>query len=185
MKRIFVIFLFIIPISLFAQTKGNPTLDKVKAGVKKYLYLTMKDYSSYKPVQWGKLENNYFTYYNTDRAKKLIDSAKSIKIEYEGYFDAEKERGNVPNVDLKTDSTFLSYKKLLDPVRKSILDILATVAKEKASYKNRLIGYTIYHSYRGKNSYGAYSLGSDIFTLSTTFKVIGTASDEEEDDDSK
>ena len=61
MKKLLLLLLIALPIILHAQTKAASTIDKIKSGVRKYLYLTMKDYSSYKPVVWGKVEIIYST----------------------------------------------------------------------------------------------------------------------------
>lgn len=180
-KRLFYI-LLLAPFLSNAQPKPSPILDKVKAGVRKHLYLTMKDYSSYKPVQWGKLEQVRTSYYSTDRCEQLLDSIENIKKPYAQEYLGWELRRSATDIDLSKDSIYLDYIKILKPVQAKISPILDLMDREKKAFKTKLLGYKIYHSYRGKNSYGAYTLGSDTFILNTAFKVEGVEEEEEDED---
>lgn len=179
MKRI-LISLFLFPILLFAQNKKPTTIDNVKAGIKRHLYLTMKDYKSYQSVQWGALEKIYFTFENTDRYSTLSDSLNKVHSPYSADFNFMELRAKTKGIDLKTDSLYLDYYKELKPIAEKMNLILNAIKKEKAEFKSRFLGYSIYHKYRGKNSYGAYSLSSNTFELDPKFKVTGVF-DEDED----
>lgn len=182
MKKLLLIFFISIPIIAFSQQKKISTVEKVKSGVKKYLYLTMKDYSSYQPVQWGKIETIFSDYLTTDRCKTLLDSVKAIKQPFGFYFTAAKARKEVDNINLETDSIYQSYVKILGPVVSKMNPLLKKIEIEKLMFKKQVIGYYIYHTYRGKNSYGAYTIASDGYTLNTYFKVISTDSEDKIED---
>lgn len=177
MKRLLIYF-FLIPFIVSAQTKNLTSLDKVKAGVKKYLYLNMKDYKSYQGVQWGKLEVIQSDYLSTQRCAALLDSIDAIKGPYTKEYDAFHERGQLEGIDLNKDSLYQSYIKLLSPIQAKVTPILNVINKERAAFKKVIIGYSIYHKYRGKNSYGAYTLAGETFTLDKKFEVESTQSDE-------
>jgi len=179
MKKILIVVFVLIPIISFSQQNKNAITEKVKSGVKKYLYLTMKDYSSYQPVQWSKVEPILSDYLTTDRCKTLLDSVKAIKEPFDFYFTAAKARKEVEDINLDTDSIYQSYVKILVPVLSKMNPLIKIIEKEKSLFKKKVIGYYVYHKYRGKNSYGAYTIGSDGYTLNTFFKVISTDSEEE------
>lgn len=181
MKKIMILILFAIPLVIYSQTKSPSLNDKVKAGVRRYLYLTMKDYSSYKPVEWGKINIIYTSYYATDRCRSLLDSINKIKKPYLLDYEAWSARREASGIDIQTDSILQSYVKLLTPIQEKINPILKTIEKETSTFKKSVIGYSVYHSYRGKNSYGAYTIGYDTFTLNKGFKVESTESEDEDD----
>lgn len=162
----------------YSQTKTVSSLDKAKVGIKKYLFETMKDYNSYQPVKWYPLEAIYTNFALTDLAEELIHKADSVTKPISFYLDAMKVRATVKDIDLKTDSIYQSYVKIVGPERKKALAYIDQYDAAEKLFKKKLIGYEITHTYRGKNSYGAYVINTSTFTLNTIFKVVDISDDE-------
>lgn len=172
-SRRFFLFMFVMYSTItYSQQKSVSYLEKTKAGVRKYLFETMKDYNSYQPVKWYPLELVYSDFATTDLAAALINKADSITKPISFYLDAMKVRATVKDIDLKMDSIYQSYEKIVAPERKKALDYLSQYNTAEKLFKKKLIGYQITHAYRGKNSYGAYVIATSTFTLNTLFKVV-------------
>lgn len=144
--------------TLCSCVKSNE--GKAKELIKAHLKNTMKDWSSYEEVQFGKLDSTFIDYGMTEEAKalqleisQLQDKADSIKAisELNGN-NSTKERLALIQSAIKLDSIYNNHKE---------------------TYKGSFSGWSMLHKYRGNNSYGSKEIATSVFYFDTNLiKVI-------------
>lgn len=151
---------------LFFISCSSPE-DKAKDLIKTHLSKTMKDYSSYEPVEFGKLDTLLTSakddpeYQFLDKwQKSLHDSASTLQIQAV----EEENKGNQKRAD---SMRFVvdQFDTRSDSLHKVILQM---IEDHKGTFK----GWRIYHSYRGKNSYGAKVLSGYWFMFNPSMDSL-------------
>lgn len=135
-------------ISLCSCGKSNE--EKAQELIKSQLKNTMKDWTSYEEVKFGKLDSTFTDYKTTEEAKtlqseisQLQDKADSIKAisELNGS-NSTNERLALIRSAIKLDSIYNTHNEI---------------------YKGPFNGWSMLHKYRGNNSYGAKEVATSVF----------------------
>ena len=146
-----VLCLLVVAITLVSCSKSPE--QKAKDLIKEEMKKSMNDFSSYEPVEYGKLDSSF----------SVLDISTE-QLSFDAYSkEAKKILGDmeieaVSNLDdYKIDKVYFdSYKFKMDSVSK-IID-----AKAK-SFKPEFKGWKMSHKFRGKNKMGAVVLNSNIY----------------------
>lgn len=123
---------------------GQSNEEKAKGLIESHLKETMKDWSSYEPVNYSPLDSTFNEYKNTPEGAK-------IQLE-------------VSKLQLQSDSLRYIHdlKGALKSIEKAIeLDSIYKVNAK--SYKGYFNGWQMIHKYRGNNSYGAKTIATTAF----------------------
>jgi hypothetical protein len=151
--------------------------SKAKSAIKNYLFKVMYDYNSYQPVEYGKLDSTFSNYNSTTEFKNY----DSLREQMEDTIISMSKTDSMMAVDpsslssveidnavkkIRADTVIIA--RLIDSVKKTntIID------KKRKEYKPSFSGYSIFHSYRGKNANGAYVLAREVFFLNKSLDTV-------------
>lgn len=161
--------MLIIMIAAFAcSPQSNEEL--IKKNIRSYLSKSMHDYNSYEAVDFGKIDTAYTDYSENPRYQSLMDSVKT----YGELSDKMLEAARQSIYSSKTASR--SYLNQADRYNKIADSINKIIEKENNSFKPVFKGYSIVHSFRGKNPNGALVLTDKKFFLDSNFHVVKSVS---------
>lgn len=161
-------YVVIIMIGLCSCSKSK--VERAKESIRKHLSKTMLDFKSYEPVEFGKLDSTFSDYKNSIRADSLqkdIDYSLQLATQL-------KESGE------KSDAKASIYG-IVDLILRQVDSLTKLRDKEESEFHPAFAGYTLTHTYRGKNALGATIITTDKFLLDTKFVVIGKEKNEEDE----
>jgi len=185
MKKLSIlVFLFLVLLNIYSQQKITP-LIKAKHLIKKELFSTLNDFSSYQPVSFSKVEKLFSDPFENEEIIKSLDDLESYKKETGkwGEYLSLKDFGT-------TDTIMNTISRLLNLAKENKLDDLATeygnismkllqyklqqqiIMDEIKEHKPEFIGMKVIHKYRAKNSLGAYVLKSTEFRFDKNITYI-------------
>jgi hypothetical protein len=169
MKKIILIFFITCPLFIFSQTQKISEYDKVKNTIRKNLSNTMNDYKSYQPVKWFGFEKVYFDFEDTKEGKALQDSATVNLTEAKWWSElATLRKSSIPE-SYYTDSIFIHNLNLAKKYIKIAEKFNEDEKYKKSLFKRELLFYKVYHTFRGKNAYGAFVINSYVFFVNKDF----------------
>jgi hypothetical protein len=158
---------FIFTLALLLVSCSSPE-SKAKKAIKEKLRLTLNDFKSYEPVQYGKLEVDSSKYTDIPEVSQFNSKADADLATSNEYgskadiYDSEYTM-NQYRAYLQVSSQFLDSAKLY----------IAKVDSIKLHFVSKPIGWKIIHSFRAKNQLGGLSLYNYLFTLNQELtKVI-------------
>jgi hypothetical protein len=139
--------------------------DEAKSAITKYLSTAMNDFSSYQPVEFGKMDTLHQQFDESELGKKMnsdMDSLKTQRNKLKDEADQVKYDEPARAIPLLQEATRLTKEegKILD----SYID-------SAGSYRGPIKGYGMLHSFRGKNAMGAFVMNRWYFTMDTAFKI--------------
>ncbi|WP_184548238.1 hypothetical protein [Mucilaginibacter sp. FT3.2] len=161
MKKLLVAVLFISACSHF-QTKQ----ECAESLVKKYLDSTLNDPHSYEKVSFDTLKPFIASYSLGDPIGKKMDTLAA------SYLDSSSKYSD------HTGSLYYMNDKIkpnekLEKLYKSKEDSVERIIKEKdKTYKGAILSYSIEHTYRAKNGFGALGLHTTRFQIDSTLMKI-------------
>ena len=125
-------------------------IDKAKSLIKEELKKSMNDYSSYEPVDFGKMDSVY-TNLETDSTFIMIDVA------YESYKEQQKKNLDEYLADITTgDKELMGIDKKQNDIYAGKIDSIGKLrAKVLSTFKPDFKGWRLEHTFRGKNKLGA------------------------------
>jgi hypothetical protein len=134
----------------------------------------MNDFNSYEPVEFGKLDSNFFFWNQTD--KYLADSAAfEIENSYETIRTQSKDQVDleIQNAD-KGDVEVVRIIQKARAQNQRRFDSLLSLLRNDTLIPAKFIGYKMFHSLRGKNSFGAKVLEQKMFYFDSSLKILKT-----------
>ena len=130
---------------------GSPEKTAQKL-VKDYLKENLKDPSSYQPAKFGQLDSTYSEFVLNDG---LIErEIKPIMDESERYM----EQGD--------------FNKAIDKAGEAATKREELQAKMRAEFVPEFIGWSISHTYRAKNGFGALDISTDTFYFDKELTMV-------------
>jgi len=158
MKKYLTVILFA-PLFISCQNKATLS-DKTsiaRDSIKAYLMLHLNDPKSYEPVGFDSLERKMSTYLSDDHYFEYDSWANSIS--------SVESDDMLKDFKVYKSRTASGYYKKLKQKGSEGLDSL------KKAYKPKFLGYTMMHTYRAKNGFGALTLHTTTFKLDTNLSV--------------
>jgi hypothetical protein len=158
-------FIFSLVILLFSCSSPE---RKAKKAIKEDLKLTMHDYKSYEPVQFGKLEVAMSNWEDVPEVKVYLAKADEFLKQYKEYDD----KADIYHIDY-SNSTYLMYSKIANDYL-----ALAKLYNEKADsirlhFVPEVIGWQMTHSFRAKSLGGNFGIHQYLFVMNKDLtKVI-------------
>lgn len=162
------VFIFSLVILLFSCSSPE---NKAKKAIKEELRLTLHDFKSYKPVQFGKLKVARSSYEDLQEVKKYHDKVVAFLALCKEY----KEKS-----DLYT-SDYWEYTTIADNSLDSAKFYMDKVETIKIHFISEVIGWKMTHSFRAKNLDGNLGIHHYLFVLDKELsKVIQSVALSEE-----
>lgn len=132
---------------------GKSNEEKAQELIKANLKETMKDWDSYEPVSFSKMDSTFTEYKDLPEAAKI--EMKIAKLQME----SDSIRSLAKSANKGSEQLF---NQALAKVREAIkLDSIYNINKD--IYTGNFNGWQMIHKYRGNNSYGAKDLATTVF----------------------
>jgi hypothetical protein len=158
---------FILTLVLLLVSCSSPE-SKAKKAIKESLRLTLNDFKSYEPVQFGKLEVASSKY--TD-----VPELNLYKIKADSYIKSTKEeidKAEIYNSDY-TRYKSVSYAKVAEKFLDTAKIYIHKQDSIRLHFVSEPIGWQITHTFRAKNQLGGLAIHTYLFTLNQELtKVI-------------
>ncbi len=159
--------LLLIPI-LFLLISCNSPEKMAKTAISENLKLTLNDFKSYEPVEFGKLDSSMSKYEKSPRGQALLDSSDKYSGAYKHLNDRLAYESD-PRIALVILN--LANKRL-----EQSQSFVKQFNKEAPFYKPQFIGWKMQHSFRAKNLAGNFGINHFLFYLNPELtKVIQTS----------
>lgn len=129
-----------------------------------YLKKNMNDPSSYESIEWHSFEPTFGSYEYSREGSEYLKKIKKFERQVDSIGKLIKQQSN-------NDVLKINYKLGAEYVERMYDTILS---KSDTMKPNVLVGYSIKHKMRGKNSYGALVLNDMKFYLDTNFVVLNS-----------
>ncbi|MCR8560111.1 hypothetical protein KXD93_20840 [Mucilaginibacter sp. BJC16-A38] len=143
--------------------------DRAESLVKDYLKKTLNDPDSYESVSFGKLEPNYDTFISSSpegkRLEKTENQLDSIATIYRTKADS------ISTYSLGNTTLLNEYTALSKSFRRKGDSVGQIIEVKEKNYQGPLIGYTITHTFRAKNGFGALELNTKDFMLDSKLTI--------------
>lgn len=159
--------LFLLPFLFTLSCKQESMTDKAKKEIKLHLSKTMHDFKSYEPVEFSTLDTLYSSYTESNNYKidmLSFDEYTTLSRHYTEY------------VKLYTKYYYSDSVKKYNGLAKETLakadSVNQKMIKERKGFNPQFIGYTLLHSFRGKNMNGAMILKREKFQFDSTMKFV-------------
>ena len=153
--------------ALLLITCSSPE-KKAQKAIKEELRLTLNDFKSYEPVQFGKLEVASSKYEDEPDYDFYSGKADSyLKVSKE-----ESDKADIYNSEYTRDQ-FILYEKISIQLLDSAKHYLDKADSIKLHFVSKPIGWQITHTFRAKNQLGGLGIHSYLFILNQELtKVI-------------
>lgn len=119
--------------------------DKAKSLIKDYLSKTMKDPSSYEEVESSKLDSAFSKFIQSDEYNRLFEKKLSL----------QSARDSIIVHSAGQDKE--------DSINSALSDVEKEIEAGEKNFKSEFFGWKMKHSFRGKNSFGAKEVATEIF----------------------
>ena len=146
----------------------NTNKKKAEKLIEEHLKVTMNDFSSYEPMEFGSLDSTYSDFFSTEECKKLINERDRISDEqkqYKEYIDVLDSK--------KMDEM---YQKLLDESEVEYYKVTDKIFSGDSFYRQIFIGWNMSHQFRGANAFGGKIIGMMTFyfdkDITTVINVV-------------
>ena len=151
MKQLLLVALIAVTLVSCSKSPEQKAKDLIKEEMKK----SMNDFSSYEPVEYGKLDSVRTTFFSAEETMidYWINKSKEDLQKMNDYIDFK--------IGDKDDFNFYKEQDLKDIHMADSLN--KKVEKEKAAFKPEFKGWVMAHKFRGKNKLGALVLNSNIY----------------------
>lgn len=131
---------------------GKSNEEKAQELIKANLKETMKDWSSYEPVNFSKLDSTFTEYKNLPEAAKIEMEVAKL----------QAESDSIRILANSSASYEVLFDQAIEKIRKA-KELDSTFNANKENYKGNFNGWQMIHKYRGNNSYGAKDLATTAF----------------------
>jgi hypothetical protein len=161
------VYVFILPLALLMVACSSPEI-KAKKAIKESLRLTLNDFKSYEPVQYGKLEVDSSKY--TDIPEVTLYNSK-----FDAFMKVSQEDSDKSDIYITASTIDVaeSYLKLSKQFLDSADVYIKKVDSIKLHFVSKPIGWKITHTFRAKNLMGGLGLNTYLFTINQELtKVI-------------
>lgn len=143
--------LFIVATLLFSCSSPE---KKAQRAIKEDLRLTLHDFKSYEPVQYGKLEIANSSWDDLPEVKSYLDSADDALAKTKEY----SEKADIYNFDYSS-SEYMEYNKMSSDYLNRAHYYMGKTDSIKLHFIPQVIGWKMTHSFRAKNLGGNFKLG--------------------------
>ncbi|MCR8560475.1 hypothetical protein KXD93_22665 [Mucilaginibacter sp. BJC16-A38] len=164
MKKI----LFIIPIILFACTNRQSKQQIAETLVKSYLNGTLNDPHSYESVRFDTLVPYHQSYALGDPVGKKMDLLAASYVDSASKYDPE----SMDNILNESKHRFHSNIRLKTYYKRKEDSLENIINLQDKTYKGKLQSYSIEHTYRAKNGFGALGLHKSRFQIDTSLSKV-------------
>lgn len=143
---------------------------KAKRAIKEELRLTLHDYKSYEPVQFGKIEVGFSSWDDQPQVKTWLDKSEEWMKKHKEYYDeAEIYK------DYYVKDKFFELSRLESMALDSAKFYLDKTERFKIEYTPVINGWKMTHSYRARSLGGNLGIHHYVFYLNKPLsKVIKT-----------
>lgn len=153
--------LFAIAGLLFCITACNSPEKTAQKLVRDYLKENLKDPSSYQPAKFGQLDSTYSEFVLDE--KLIVKEIEPIIEESDRYLNQN------------------NYDKAFDKAEEAAIKRKEMQAKLQADFVPEFIGWSISHTYRAKNGFGALDISTDTFYFDKELtKIIGVTTSQDQ-----
>ncbi|WP_295716794.1 hypothetical protein [Mucilaginibacter sp.] len=146
------------------------------------LLKAMNDPGSYKPVSWTKLKKEYSDYYSSERHSELdLEKRKyealNDKVDHLIFVDkiGKRDEELLNNDDYHEHMSLKAGGEIIIDSLKKLDSVLSV------KFSPKLQGYSLVHTFRAKNKFGALVLSRYYFFIDTRFKVVEMEDENERD----
>jgi len=164
-------YLTVILIALNCFHFSCSTESKAKKAIKENLRLTLHDFKSYEPVQFGKIEVAMSSYADLPEVKRYLDMAE-VFLETSQKFNDEAE---IYGSEFSRDS-YLRYRKMSSNALDSASAYMKKIDSIKLHFVPQPIGWKMKHTFRAKNLGGNFGITNYEFyfndATSTVIKAV-------------
>lgn len=136
--------------------------QKAKKAIKEHLSKTMHDFKSYEPVEFGTIDSSFTTFIETKEYKTTLARFELFNDSAER---AIKEIKDLIYLNRTSNARLREMQKAGMVLSDSLTSIANRMASLEKSFTPEFNGYSLAHSFRGKNPNGALILSTKIFKL--------------------
>lgn len=161
------IYAFILPLALLFVSCSSSE-SKAKKAIKEDLKLTLHNFKSYEPVQFGKLEVASSKFDDILEVKLYLDKSEAFLKSYDEY----KSKAEIYDSEYTRDK-YNEYSKISRALLDSARVILDKVDSIKLHFVSKTIGWQMTHTFRANSLGGNLGIHNYLFTLNPELtKVI-------------
>ncbi|QEC77898.1 hypothetical protein [Mucilaginibacter ginsenosidivorax] len=131
--------------------------------VKDYLNKNLNDPDSYEPVSFGALKANFDTYENSNTEGKKLSTKRTDQDSIANIYESKID--SINNGYISGKKLLEKYTSLAKKHRHNADSIKQIIDTKSADYHGPLLGYSITHTFRAKNAFGALVLQTKDFML--------------------
>jgi hypothetical protein len=157
---------FILTLALLLVSCSNPE-SKAKKAIKEELKLTLHNYKSYEPVQFGKLEVASSKFDDIPEVKLYLDRS-------EAFLSKAQENSNTADIyDNEYSRTqYWRYMNLSRALLDSARSILNKVDSIKLHFVSKTIGWQMTHTFRANSLGGNLGIHNYLFTMNPELSKV-------------
>jgi len=159
--------LLFIPLTIFLSSCSRQ--QKAERLVKHFLDSTLNDPHSYESVSFTTLKPFYATYALGDPEGKRLDTLAANCIDSISKYKPLDDSVIVISDGLKAPK---SNKKLAIYYQHMQDSIESIITERDKTYKGRILNYSITHTYRAKNGFGALGIHTTDFQIDSTLTKV-------------
>jgi hypothetical protein len=156
----------IITVVLLLFSCSSPE-KKAQKAIKEELRLTLNDFKSYEPVQFGKLETASSNYTDLPEIKNYLDKTDAFLETYKEYND----KADIYDSDYSRDKYWV-YRKMATELLDSAKYYSDKVQTIKLHFVPETIGWQMTHSFRAKSLGGNLGIHHYLFVLNKDLSKV-------------
>jgi hypothetical protein len=150
---------FILTLLLILNSCSSPE-SKAKKAIHENLRLTLHNFKSYEPVQFGKLEIAYSNYIDLPEIEVYLDKSEAFLKNSDEY----SSKANIYDSDYSRDK-YYEYSK----ISRALLDSAEVYSRKieyiKTHFLSKRIGWQMTHTFRANSLGGNLGIHKYLFTL--------------------
>jgi len=159
--------LVVLIISVVTLIGCSSTEKKFKKAINEELRLTLHDFKSYEPVQFGKIEVAESVYTDLLEVSKYLDESET----YLKLVDEYNDKSDIYDNDFSRDK-YLYYNRLSYEALSNAKKYLGKVDSIKLHFAPKVIGWQMTHTFRAKSLGGNLGIHHYNFIVDKEYKKV-------------
>ena len=159
--------LVLILLSIFFAYSCTSPEKKFKKAIKEELRLTLHDFDSYEPVQFGKLEVAMSSWEDLPEVNKYLNETEKFTELYKEYGD----KADIYSYDYSS-SLYRMYHKMYSDYLDSAKKYLEKINAIELHFSPEPIGWQMQHTFRANNLAGNKGIHHYLFMVDKEYKKV-------------